>query len=382
MKIAFVSNILNHHQYEFSEIIKKYCEYSFISTSNAESFGYQKSIEADYVIQWNKENKDLIDDIIRKADVAIFGSCPQELQELRMKENKLSFIYSERLFKRGIWRRFWPKTAKALKNKFTINKDKNLYVLCASAYLPYDLSLIKFPSQKCFKWGYFPSLKEYDNIDRLIDTKKHHSILWAGRFIKWKHPEKVIQLGRILKKEGYQFEIKMIGDGPLKPNIKKMINKYQLSDNIKIIGSLQPDAVRREMEASEIYLFTSNEKEGWGAVVNEAMNSACSVVIDHRVGSSPFLVDSGTNGLIYDGTVTDLHTCVTYLLNHPETRKKISKCAYEQISKLWNAKLGVERLLTLSSALLEHRDPPEYEDGPCSKAILYKPNQINLPMQI
>lgn len=372
MKVVFISNILNHHQYEFSEIIKKRCEYYFIATSKAESFGYQKSIEADYVIQWNEESKDLINDIIRKADVAIFGSCPQELRDLRMKENKLSFVYSERLFKKGIWRRFWPKTAKALKNRFTVNKDKNLYVLCASAYLPYDLSLIKFPPQKCFKWGYFPSLKEYEKIDELIDAKKQHSILWAGRFIKLKHPEKVIQLGRILKKEGYRFEIKMIGDGPLKPSIEKMISRYNLSDNIKTIDSMQPDEVRLEMESSEIYLFTSNKKEGWGAVVNEAMNSACSVVVDHHVGSSPFLIESGTNGLIYDGTVTDLHTCVTYLLNHPEIRKKMGKCAYEQISNLWNAKSAVERLLALSSALLKNSSLPEYKDGPCSKAIVYK----------
>ena len=373
MKIVFVSNILNHHQYEFSEIIKNQCEYTFVSTSNAKSFGYQKSIEADYVVQWNEGNKELIKDIIQKADVAIFGSCPQELQELRLKENKLSFVYSERLFKRGIWRRFWPNTAKTLKNKFTVNKDKQLYILCASAYLPYDLSLIKFPFQKCFKWGYFPSFREYDNIDQLMQEKKHNSILWAGRFIKLKHPEKIVQLARILKEEGYQFEFKMIGDGPLKPKIQKLINKHKLSENIKILDSLQPDEVRKEMEKSEIYLFTSNQKEGWGAVVNEAMNSACSVVVDHRVGSSPFLVDSGSNGLVYNGSIADLHTCVTYLLNHPKIRAQMGKCAYEKISKLWNAKTAVKRLLTLSAALLENQALPEYTDGPCSKVCLCKP---------
>ena len=50
----------------------------------------------------------------------------------------------------------------------------------------------------------------------------------------------------------------------------------------------------------------------------------------------------------------------------------MGKCAYEQISKLWNAKSAVERLLALSSALLKNCDLPEYKDGPCSKAMLYK----------
>ena len=34
------------------------------------------------------------------------------------------------------------------------------------------------------------------------------------------------------------------------------------------------------MEQADIYLFTSDRNEGWGAVANEAMNSACAMVAD------------------------------------------------------------------------------------------------------
>jgi hypothetical protein len=36
---------------------------------------------------------------------------------------------------------------------------------------------------------------------------------------------------------------------------------------------MPPEEVRVHMEQSNIYLFTSDFGEGWGAVLNEAMNS-------------------------------------------------------------------------------------------------------------
>ena len=37
-------------------------------------------------------------------------------------------------------------------------------------------------------------------------------------------------------------------------------------------------------------------QEGWGAVVNEAMNSGCAVVADHMIGAAPWLIRQGENG--------------------------------------------------------------------------------------
>ena len=36
------------------------------------------------------------------------------------------------------------------------------------------------------------------------------------------------------------------------------------------------------MEKADIFLFTSDRREGWGAVANEAMNSACALVVSGK----------------------------------------------------------------------------------------------------
>ncbi len=53
------------------------------------------------------------------------------------------------------------------------------------------------------------------------------------------------------------------------------------------------------MERAEIYLFTSDRQEGWGAVLNEAMNSGCAVLTSHEIGATPYLVKDGENGIVF-----------------------------------------------------------------------------------
>lgn len=51
---------------------------------------------------------------------------------------------------------------------------------------------------------------------------------------------------------------------------------------------MKASEVRSYMEKADIYLFTSDFNEGWGAVLNESMNSGCAVVASHAIGSVPF----------------------------------------------------------------------------------------------
>lgn len=376
MKVVFLTGMLNHHQRAFSESMLELCEYRLIATEDTMGAGYQKPMEADYVVHWYKdEEKDFVRKLISEADVAIFGSCPTELIEMRMKENKLSFLYAERYFKKGTWRRFIPKIKKAIQNKVGQYKDKNMYVLCASAYLPYDLSFFGFPSDKCFKWGYFPETKKYGDVDKLIENKKPNSIVWVARFIKLKHPEIMVQMAEFLNCQGYEFNINMIGDGPEKPKIESLIKKKRLTDKIHLLGSMSPEQVREQMERSEIFVFSSDRREGWGAVMNESMNSACVTVASSAPGAPPFLIKEEKNGFIYKhGNEKELCKKIAYLLDNADKRRDMCKNAYENIRTKWNAENASERLIALFDALLNGKRADLYDEGPCSKAKILKDN--------
>ena len=68
-------------------------------------------------------------------------------------------------------------------------------------------------------------MKKYENINTVIENKKQNTLLWAGRFIDWKYPEKAIEVARRLKAEGYVFALNMIGSGAKEDDIKALVSK-------------------------------------------------------------------------------------------------------------------------------------------------------------
>ena len=96
---------------------------------------------------------------------------------------------------------------------------------------------------------------------------------------------------------------------------------------------MEPDRVRQVMERAHIFLFTSNYLEGWGAVVNEAMNSGCALVASTEAGSVPFLIRNGINGLTYaNGSYSEFEAQALYLVRHPLERSRMGQKAYETIT--------------------------------------------------
>ncbi len=370
MKVVFLSNYLNHHQKPFCENMNGLCEenFSFVETGNMSS---ERS-----AMGWNKESAEYVKNIaeatydISTADAVIFGNASDEYLNFCKEHKKPIFVYIERIYKKGYQLYKLPIRMVRLWKKYT--KYKKMYLLCASGYTYADFAKTRTFINKAYKWGYFPDTKKHD-VDALLCNKKQNRILWCGRFIDWKHPDDAIKVAEKLAKDGYDFHMDLIGSGDMEITLKTLISEKHLEDRVSLLGSMKPEKVRENMENAGIYLFTSDFQEGWGAVLNECMNSGCAVVASHAAGSVPFLVKHKENGLVYKSEdVDDLYTKVKYLLEHPEEQKKMGTGAYHTIADLWNAEVAAERFLKFAEEINEHGCCDLYEDGPCSRAKIIK----------
>ena len=378
-KIVFVSNYFNHHQKYLSEELFKLTNgsYCFIETEPIEEerlkMGWGENETPDYVKQSYISDEKLREcrDIIGNADCIITGSAPEFLLDNRKKSGKLIFRYSERLLKKGFEPFKYP--LRYLRFHKNTPKNANIYLLCASAYTAADYAKFGLFKNKAFKWGYFPETKKHEDINALISSKKKNSILWAGRFIDWKHPDTAVRIAKRLKENGCDFEMNIIGTGAMEQGLKNMISDYCLENEVHILGTMKPEQVRDYMEKSQIYLFTSDRNEGWGAVLNESMNSGCAVVASHAIGSVPFLLKNGENGLIYkDGDEEDLYKKVKSLLDDSDLCSKYGKEAYSTLTDTWSAAAAAKRVVELSESLLNNKTSSLFKVGPCSKANIIK----------
>ena len=130
------------------------------------------------------------------------------------------------------------------------------------------------------------------------------------------------------------------------------------------------------MEASSLFLFTSTKGEGWGAVLNEAMNSCCAVLASHAPGSSPFLVEDGVNGVLYkNDSLKDMTVKAARLLADPDLCAEYGKKACESIMDKWNPSSAAERFVRLAQALISGEPTDSlYSDGPISNVKIIKNN--------
>ena len=380
MKITFVSNYINHHQIPVSNVMYEFLSenYTFVQTEPMEEerlqMGWNSDVEKiPYLKKFYEEEEDCRR-LISESDVVIFGGTErEELIEKRLEEGKPVIRYSERLYKEGQWKWISPRGLKKKYHDHTRFSEFPVYLLCSGAYVSDDFHLIRAYEGKRFAWGYFPEFLPFtkEEIDARMQMRKSREvteILWAGRMIDWKHPESCIPVARYLKEQGKPFHITIIGDGDQRPVVEDAVLREGLSEYFTFTGSKKPEEVREAMNDADIFLFTSDYKEGWGAVLNEAMNAGCAVVASHAIGAVPTLLTHNMNGLIYkSGDTDELAVLTKELVENPEMRIRLGENAYHTLESEWNHRVAGERLYHLCEQIL-NGDPKFFQSGPLSEA--------------
>lgn len=381
MTVIFISNALYHHQIPLSLELEKCLgegNFKFIATTPSADeqlqLGYPDgNSNFSFVINaYEKENWEEVIQMIKAADLVIWGGAPHliahKLLKDRIHRNGIIFRYSERIFKKGMIQAINPLRILYMIFLHTRFRRKPLYMLCASAYLPSELSLFRAYPGKMYRWGYFPPFKKY-KIDQLMNQKECPDVkmLWVGRLIDWKHPEVILEVCKLLQLDGLEFHLDIVGRGELQPSLEAKILEYGLSLRVSMCGAMPQEKVREKMEQSNILISTSDFHEGWGVVINEAMNSGCVVIASHAIGSVPYLIKHDENGLIYrDGDLKHLYTLLREALKHSEKRVMLGTAAYHTIETIWNAENAAKRLLEVYENLKNEGGTDLAIEGPGS----------------
>ena len=372
MKVVFLSNFYNHHQQPFSEKMYELTAggYRFIATTKVPESRKQMGYYDDrpgFLLRYYEENERAeAQRLIGEADIVISGGKGEDCLSRRKRKKKVIIRCSERPLKNGFevlkypyrwigWHRMNP-------------RGVPIYLLCASAFAAGDYAAFGMFKNKRMKWGYFPRFIKYENINTIIEEKNKREILWCGRFLDWKHPDDVLRLAKRLKDSGRDFHISMIGTGEMEETLNDLCRELDVEDKVSLIGAMPPEEVREKMKNAGVFLLTSDRKEGWGAVLNEAMNSACAVIGTKEAGSVPYLIKDRENGIIYSsGDVDALYDSVSCLLDAPAEQARLGKAAYQTISDEWNPDIATERLFSVCKVILGGGDINTlFSSGPCS----------------
>lgn len=405
MKLTFVSNYINHHQIPMSNELYRAlgADYTFVQTEpmaeERKAMGWGISGETIPYLKCYYEEPDVCRQLILTSDIVVFGGVEDERYiEERLASGRPVIRYSERLYREGQWKAVSPRGLIRKYRDHTRYRNKEVYLLCSGAYVASDFHIVRAYPGKMLKWGYFTETKQYD-LDALFDAKgsvpdgaegsmsgsvtggatgsapRVPEILFAGRFLPLKHPEYALELAAHLKEQGLPFHLTMVGGGELEEELHRMVSDRGLDNCVTFTGYRKPQEVRAFMERADVFLMTSNYLEGWGAVINEAMNSGCAVIADAKIGAVPFLIRHGRNGMVYrDGDLAEFLAYGEQLVRDRELCRRIGQNAYDTIVRLWNPSNASKALLDFAEGILKHEWRVR-DEGPCSPALVISPGK-------
>jgi glycosyltransferase involved in cell wall biosynthesis len=159
-------------------------------------------------------------------------------------------------------------------------------------------------------------------IREKLDLTNYAIITFIGRLIYAKGAQDLIAIFPKIKKKNPNTKVIIVGDGPYKNELQKMIDKEYKND-ILFLGTKTPREIVGILNITDIFINLSYS-EGFGITILEA--GAVGVpIIATEVGGVPELIKDYETGIIINpGDREHLYSAIVELIDNSDLRKKLS----------------------------------------------------------
>jgi glycosyltransferase involved in cell wall biosynthesis len=185
------------------------------------------------------------------------------------------------------------------------------------------------------KLAEFPPSSTLPHASRRQKQPHDHPVILGnlGRLEAQKAQHLLIELGIKLKKAGFDFKIKIGGEGRLKTLLGQKIKDAGLEDLIRLTGFVNDPAAF--MQEIDIFVLTSHW-EGFGFVIAEAMACEKPVVAFHH-SSNPELVEQNITGFLAEpANMDDLFNKTAMLIKDEKLRRDMGKAGRKKVEQAFD----------------------------------------------
>jgi colanic acid/amylovoran biosynthesis glycosyltransferase len=190
----------------------------------------------------------------------------------------------------------------------------------------------------------------------------HVQLLTVARLVEKKGVEYGVRtVAKVLKKYP-QIEYKIAGDGPLRDDIKSLIEKLNITDKVKLLGWQRQEEIVELMKEADILLAPSvtsedGDQEGIPVVLMEALAQGLPVLSTQHSGI-PELVQDGKSGLLLpERDVEALAERLEYLVEHPEIWPEMGRAGRDYVERHYDINKLNDQLVQLYQQLLDGELP-------------------------
>lgn len=174
------------------------------------------------------------------------------------------------------------------------------------------------------------------NIYRNHFSNENKNIIFIGRLTAVKHLDYVIESLAFLKKEGYDYNLIFVGDGPEKENLINVAQKKDLLPQVWFYGACYDDKVNAEL------IFNADLCVSPGNVGLTAIHTMTfgTPVLTHdnfpyQMPEFETIKENVTGGFFKENDVESISRAITQWFTLHEDRDVVRQNCYEEIEKSW-----------------------------------------------
>lgn len=229
-----------------------------------------------------------------------------------------------------------------------ITKKNADLMLTRSAFMRNELISIGFDADKILVNHSGCDFDKFSKVKNNYSEKKIKMLI-VGRLVEKKGHIYLLEACKILKKKNIDFELTILGEGPLRKKIERFISENDLDKNIRLVGQVQNNEIPEYFRKNKFFVLPSivannSDAEGIPVSLMEAMASGLICISTKCVGI-PELIDDSVNGyLVKERNSEDIaEKIISVSKNSNKENNQIRESAIAKVKKEFNSKVQSRR---------------------------------------
>ena len=183
-------------------------------------------------------------------------------------------------------------------------------------------------------------------------VEEGHLILSVGRLVAIKGFDTLIEAVGILRERGRTVRCVIVGEGPERGGLIRMIDRLSLRGVVEMAGEQTPARVRALMERARVFILPSRPADRKSGVMDgipvslmEAMAGGVPVISCPVSGIPELVVEGRTGLLVPPGDAKRLADASERLLTDNDLRERCARGGRERIESEFDIRKSVDRVL-------------------------------------
>lgn len=176
-------------------------------------------------------------------------------------------------------------------------------------------------------------------------------LLTVCRLVEKKGVDALIRAMARLRQNQLVTQLKIVGDGPLRPKLESMTREFALTEHVQFVGAQDSEFVRKAMTEADMLVLpcrvdSSGDRDGIPVVLMEAMACGLPVVSGDLPAIRELVVDRKTGLRVDANNIDDIATAIATLCRDQQMSKSLGYAARELVMCEFSLSKAVSMLET------------------------------------